>query len=67
MLAKRLDPVEHYRRQSYGSSTIYQSHLKRRKLSVHARFVASAFEVFPGANILENIPTEQCLQKSEDN
>ncbi|MCA9776073.1 MAG: hypothetical protein KC800_05125 [Candidatus Eremiobacteraeota bacterium] len=58
MLAKRLDPVETYKRRSYTPSPVYSNSLKRRKLSVHARFVSSAFDVFPGATILENIPAE---------
>lgn len=59
MLAKRIDPVEEYKRRSYSPSPIYKNSLKRRKLSVHARFVASAFEVFPGAGIVENIPASE--------
>lgn len=58
MLAKRLDPVETYKRRSYAPSPVYKNSLKRRKLSVHARFVASAFDVFPGATILENVSAE---------
>lgn len=65
MLAKRLDPIEHYKQRSYVSSPVYRTHLKRRKLSVHARFVASAFDIFPGASILENIPVEKS-QKDEE-
>lgn len=59
MLAKRLDPVETYKRRSYSSSPVYRNNLKRRKLSVHARFVASAFDVFAGATIVENIPASE--------
>lgn len=64
MLAKRIDPVEEYKRRSYSPSPVYRNSLKRRKLSVHARFVASAFDVFPGASILENIPAEKCQEES---
>ena len=66
MLAKRIDPVEEYnRRRNYSPSPVYRNSLKRRKLSVHARFVASAFDVFPGASILENIPAEKCQEEAE--
>lgn len=65
MLAKRLDPVETYKRRSYSPSPVYRSSLKRRRLSVHARFVATAFDVFPGAAILENTPAES-LKKSKE-
>jgi hypothetical protein len=65
MLAKRIDPVEEYRRRSYSTSPVYRSSLKRRKLSVHARFVASAFDVFPGASILENRPVESGKAEGE--
>lgn len=65
MLAKRLDPVEHYKQRAYVSSPVYRNKLRRRKLSVHARFVAHAFDVFPGASILENIPVES-NQKAEE-
>ena len=58
MLAKRLDPVETYKRRSYSPSPVYTNSLKRRKLSVHARFVSAAFDVFPGATILENVPAQ---------
>lgn len=58
MLAKRIDPVEIYKQRSYSTSPVYRQSLKRRKLSVHARFVAAAFDVFPGASILENIPAQ---------
>lgn len=58
MLAKRIDPIEDYHNRSRGVSPVYRNSLRRRKLSVHARFVAAAFDVFPGASILENIPAE---------
>lgn len=64
MLAKRIDPVEDYKRRAGAASTIYQHNLKRRKLSVHARFVAAAFDVFPGASIVENTPVAE-LSKEE--
>lgn len=56
MLAKRLDPIDAYRQRVYPVSPIYKKRLKSRRLSIHARFVAEATEVFPGARILENIP-----------
>ena len=65
MLAKRLDPVEVYKRRSYSTSPVYQQSLKRRKLSVHARFVASAFDVFPGATILQNLPSKDSAKDEE--
>lgn len=65
MLAKRLDPVETYKRRSYSPSPVYRNSLKRRKLSVHARFVANAFDVFPGATILENNPAEDVSKQKE--
>ena len=64
MLAKRIDPVEEYKRRSYSTSPVYRNNLKRRKLSVHARFVAAAFDAFPGASILENIPASE-MSKEE--
>ena len=67
MLAKRLDPVETYKRRSYSPSPVYRNSLKRRKLSVHARFVAAAFDVFPGATILENNPAEDTAGGKEQN
>ena len=62
MLAKRLDPIETYRQRSYSPSPVYQNSLRRRKLSVHARFVANAFDIFPGASISENIPAQDSQQ-----
>ncbi|HIB66491.1 MAG TPA: hypothetical protein EYO33_15605 [Phycisphaerales bacterium] len=67
MLAKRLDPVEEYRRRSGAHSPVYRARLKRRKLSIHARFVASAFDVFTGAKIEENIPAAEIKAEGEDN
>jgi hypothetical protein len=66
MLAKRIDPVEDYKHRSFGASPVYRNSLRRRKLSVHARFVASAFDVFPGAKILENIPAAKVQNDSEE-
>lgn len=63
MLAKRIDPVEDYKRRRGAGSPVYQNSLKRRKMSVHARFVAAAFDVFPGANILENVPASDVNQE----
>lgn len=62
MLAKRLDPVEEYRRRTHVTSPVYRANLKRRKLSVHARFVASAFDVFSGARIVENIAADEHIE-----
>lgn len=57
MLAKRLDSsIEAYGRRTHSGSPVYRQSLKRRRLSIHARFVAAAFDVFPGGAILENIP-----------
>lgn len=65
MLAKRIDPVEDYKRRNGTVSSVYQNSLKRRRLSVHARFVASAFDVFPGASIVENIPASELNREGE--
>lgn len=59
MLAKRLDPIDAYRQRAYPFSPVYRKRLKSRKLSIHARFVAAATEVFPGARLLENIPAAE--------
>lgn len=67
MLAKKLDPVEEYARRAKATSPVYRAKLKRRKLSVHARFVASAFDVFAGARIVENIPAEKAQKADEAN
>lgn len=56
MLAKRLDPIDAYRHRAYPVSPVYKKRFKRLNLSVHARFVAEAIDVFPEATILENIP-----------
>lgn len=66
MLAKRLDPVETYKRRSYSPSPVYTNSLKRRKLSVHARFVSAAFDVFPGATILENVPAQSAKGQEQE-
>jgi len=66
MLAKRIDPVEEYSRRSYSASPVYRSFLGRRRLSVHARFVASAFDVFPGASILENRAAESRATEGQE-
>lgn len=57
MLAKRIveDPVEAYRGYRNRQSSVYRSHRARRKLSIHARFVAQALDVFADARIVENI------------
>ncbi len=65
MLAKRIDPVEDYKRRAVSASAVYQHNLKRRRLSVHARFVAAAFDVFPGASIVENAPATGLGQEEE--
>lgn len=59
MLAKRLDPIDAYRQRAYPVSPVYRKRLRSRKLSIHARFVARATEVFPGARLLENIPASE--------
>lgn len=56
MLAQRLDPIDAYRQRVTGGTPIYRQSRKRRGMSLHASFVAQAAELFPGANILENIP-----------
>ncbi len=56
MLAQRLDPVEAFRQRNSQGSPVYRQRLKRRGLSIHARFVAEATQVFPDAMIIENIP-----------
>jgi hypothetical protein len=56
MLAQRLDPVEAFRQKAATGSPVYRKKLRTRGLSIHARFVERAMEVFPGAVMLENIP-----------
>lgn len=65
MLAKRLDPIDAYRQRAYPVSPIYKKRLKQRKMSIHARFVAEATEIFPGASILENIPAQRVESPGE--
>lgn len=56
MLAHRLDPVESYRLKAAAGSPVYRKKLRTRGLSIHARFVEKAMDVFAGSSIVENIP-----------
>lgn len=56
MLAQRLDPVESYRLKAAAGSPVYRKKLRTRGLSIHARFVENAMDVFGGSTIIENIP-----------
>lgn len=56
MLAQRLDPIEAYRQRSAAGSPVYRKKLRTRGLSIHARFVEKALDVFAGSSIVENVP-----------
>lgn len=57
MLAQRLvDPVEAYRQKAAVGSPVYRKKLRTRGLSIHARFVEKAMDVFGGSSIVENVP-----------
>lgn len=58
MLAQRLDPIDAFRRRAVSGSPVYRKRLKSRQLSIHARFVERALDIFEGSSILENIPQE---------
>ncbi len=67
MLAKRVekDLVEAVRGSDRFGSAVYRSHLSRRRLSIHARFVAQALDVFAGSGIVENIPRENAIRAQD--
>lgn len=56
MLAQRLDPVEAYRQRASAGSPVYRKKLRTRGLSIHARFVERAMDVFADSSIVENVP-----------
>jgi hypothetical protein len=64
MFAQRLvDPVEAYRQKERAAagSPVYRKKLRTRGLSIHARFVEKAMDVFGGSSIVENVPTIESL------
>lgn len=64
MLAQRvIDPVEAYRQKERAltGSPVYRKKLRTRGLSIHARFVEKAMDVFGGSSIVENVPNEEGL------
>ncbi len=66
MLAQRLDPVDAYRQKAAQGSPVYRKKLRTRSLSIHARFVERALDVFAGSSIAENIPlAEAALENGE--
>lgn len=56
MLAQKLDPVESYCLGVNGGarSPFYQRKLRARGISIHARFVARALDVFAGSSVMES-------------
>jgi hypothetical protein len=56
MLAQRLDPIEAYRQRANAGSPVYRKKLRTRGLSIHARFVERAMDVFADSSIVENVP-----------
>lgn len=66
MLAQRLDPIEAYRQRNSQGSPVYRKKLRTRGLSIHARFVEKALDVFAGSSIVENVPRiESALENKE--
>lgn len=59
MLAQKLDPVDPYRfRANAGAkSPLYRRKLHTRGISIHARFVERALDLFAGSSIVESIPS----------
>lgn len=58
MLAQRLDPIDAYRQRGQKpavGSSLYRKKLRTRGLSIHARLVEKATEIFAGSFIVENI------------
>jgi hypothetical protein len=56
MLAQRLDPIDAYRQRTTHGSPVYRKKLRTRGLSIHARFVEKALDVFAGSSIVDNVP-----------
>lgn len=66
MLAQRLDPIDAYRQRGMNGSPVYRKKLRTRGLSIHARFVEKALDVFADSSIVENLPrTEHQVDGSE--
>jgi hypothetical protein len=64
MLAQRItDPVEAFRQRERANagSPVYRKKLRTRGLSIHARFVEKAMDVFGGSSIVENVPAAEGL------
>ena len=67
MLAQRVvDPVEAYRQRNATGSPVYRKKLRTRGLSIHARFVEKALDVFAGSSIMENIPIIESALEGEE-
>lgn len=66
MLAQRLDPIDAYRQRAVGGSPVYRKKLRTRGLSIHARFVEKAFDVFSGSSIVENIPHSEQQNETQE-
>lgn len=67
MLAQRvIDPVEAYRQRGTIASPVYRKKLRTRGLSIHARFVEKAFDVFAGSSIVENVPIIESALEGEE-
>jgi hypothetical protein len=66
MLAQRLDPIDAYRQRATAGSPIYRKKLRTRGLSIHARFVEKAMDVFAGSSIVENVARMESSLESKE-